>query len=167
MSFPISLKVVRQVFRLLLAFSVSLWLAGGCMFGCGNTAMASPGAVDQATAVEGDSCHSEKAHDCCATQKASKRPPVPVVQTEALLNQAQGLTSLASLPRGSMGDCPLVINSTAVTSKSNSNSPAPAYVSNAALPLPENDGEIPQKHVVTPLRPNRGPTYLRCCVFLI
>ncbi len=163
MSFLVSLKAVR----LLLAFSVSFWLAGGCMFGCGNTAMASPGTVDQATAVEGESCHTEKAHDCCAKPKAQKPRTVPVSQPKVLLNQTQGLTSLASLPRGSMGDCPLVINSTAVTSKSNSNSPAPEYASNAALPLPQNDGEIPQKHVVAPLLPNRGPTYLRCCVFLI
>lgn len=167
MSFLVSLKSVRTVVRLLLALSVSIWLAGGCMFGCGSTAMASATTVDQATAVEGESCHSEKAHDCCAKQKAPKRSNLPVLQTEILLNQTQGLTSLASLPRGSMGDCPLVINSTAVTSKSNSNSPAPAYSSNAALPLPESYGEIPQKHVVAPLLPNRGPTYLRCCVFLI
>lgn len=158
-----SLKVVR----VLLALSVSVWLAGGCMFGCGNTAMAATGAVDQATAVEGESCHTEKAHDCCSKQNAPKRSPVPVSQTEVLLKQTQGTMSLASLPRGSMSDCPLVMNSTAVTSKSNSNSPAPAYASNAALPLPENDGELPQKHVVAPLLPNRGPTYLRCCVFLI
>jgi hypothetical protein len=163
MNFLVSLKVVR----LLLALSVSFWLAGGCMLGCGNTAMASTNTVDQATVAEGESCHTEKAHDCCAKQKAQKQSPVPVSQTEVLLNQTQGLTSLASLPRGSMGDCPLVINSTAVTSKSNSNSPAPAYASNAALPLPENDGEIPQQHVVAPSLPNRGPTYLRCCVFLI
>jgi hypothetical protein len=162
MSFLVSLKLVR----IMLAFSVSLWLAGGCMFGCGSTAMAAPSAVEQATAVEGESCHTEKAHDCCAKQKAPKRSTVPVLQPEVPLNQTPGL-ALASLPRGSMGDCPLVVNSTAVTSKSNSNSPAPAYASNAALPLPANDGEIPQKHVVAPLLPNRGPTYLRCCVFLI
>ena len=167
MSFLVSLRMVRKAMRLLLAFSVSVWLAGGCMFGCGSTAMASPGAVDQATAVEGESCHTEKAHDCCSKQKAPKQSTVPVLQTEILLNQAPGFASLASLPRGSMGDCPLVVNATAVTSKNNSNSPAPAYASNAALPLPETDGEIPQKHVVAPLLPNRGPTYLRCCVFLI
>jgi hypothetical protein len=161
MSFLVSLKVVR----FLLALSVSVWLAGGCMFGCGNTAMASPAAVNQATAVEGASCHTEKAHDCCAKPKAQKRSPVP--ETRARLNLTQGLTSLASAPRGSMGECPLVINATAVTSKSNSNSPAPAYASNAALPVAEKVGEIPQKHVIAPLLPNRGPTYLRCCVFLI
>lgn len=163
MSFLVNLKVVR----FMLAVSVSVWLAGGCMFGCGNMAMASPAAIDEATAVEGESCHTEKAHDCCGKQKAQKQRPVPVLETEALLSLTQGSTSLVSPPRGSMGECPLVINSTAVTSKSNSNSPAPAYASNAALPVAENDGEIPQKHVVAPPLSNRGPTYLRCCVFLI
>lgn len=167
MSFLVSLKVVRLV----LAFSVSLWLAGGCLFGCSKMAMASPSSNGEAAAVEGDSCHSEKAHDCCSKQKAAKQSSVPEVQTEALLNQTQGfqgLMSLASFPHGSASDCHLAINSTAITStKSNSNSPAPAYASNASLPLAENDGEIPQKQIVAPLRPNRGPTYLRCCVFLI
>lgn len=162
MRFLVSLKVVR----LLLAFSVSVWLAGGCLFGCSNAAMASPSLIDEATAVEGESCHSEQAHDCCAKKKPLKRSTVPLFKTEALLNQTEALASLASLPRGSMNECPLVINSTAVTSKSNSNSPAPAFASKAVL-LPENDGEIPQKHVVAPLLSNRGPTYLRCCVFLI
>ena len=165
MSFLVSLKVVRLV----LAFSVSLWLAGGCLFGC-NMAMASQSSSDEAAAVEGDSCNSEKAHDCCSKPKAPKPRSVPEFQTEALLNQTRGfpgLTTLASFPHGSSSDCPLAINSTAITSKSNSNSPAPAYASNASLPLAENDGEIPQKQVVAPLRPNRGPTYLRCCVFLI
>lgn len=166
-----SLKVVR----LLLAFSVSVWLAGGCLFGCSNTAMAgmaSPGAVDEVTAVEGESCHIQRSHDCCAKQKTQKpktqkRTTTHAAQHEALLRQATGLASLTSMPRGSMNDCPLVINATAVTAKSNSNSPAPAYASNAALPLPRYDGEIVRKHVVAPLVPNRGPTYLRCCVFLI
>ena len=162
MSFLVSLKVVR----LILAFSVSLWLAGGCLLGC-NMAMASTSSTGAAAAVEGDSCHSEKAHDCCSKPKAPKQSSAPEFQTEALLNQTQGLTTLASFPRGSSGDCPLVIGSTAITSKSNSNSPAPAYASNASLPPAVNDGEIPQKQVVAPLRPNRGPTYLRCCVFLI
>lgn len=164
MSFLVSLKVVR----LLLAFSVSVWLAGGCLFGCSNTAMASPSAVSEATAVEGDSCHAERSHDCCAKQKTQTRPTVPVAPKQALLSQAEAAqASLTGLPRGSMNECPLVISATAVTAKSNSNSPAPAYASNAALPQLENDGETLQKHVVAPLVPNRGPTYLRCCVFLI
>jgi hypothetical protein len=162
-----SFLVSRKTLRLLLAFSVSLWLAGGCLFGCSRMAMASPVMADEATAVEGESCHTEKAHDCCGKQKAPKQSTVPLVKTEALLNQIQGLPSFASLPGGSGSECPLVINSTAITSKSNSNSPAPSYASNAALPVAENDGEILQKHVVAPLRTNRGPTYLRCCVFLI
>ncbi len=163
MSFLVSLKLVR----FLLAFSVSVWLAGGCLFGCSNMAMASHAPVAEATAVEGESCHTEQAHDCCGKQKAQKRSTVPVIRTEALLKQTETLTSLASVPRGSMNECPLVINSTAVASKSNSNSPAPAYASSAALRLSENGGELPQKHVVAPLLSNRGPTYLRCCVFLI
>ena len=160
-----SFLVSQKVLRLFLAVSVSVWLAGGCMFACGGTAMASTGPAEESAAVEGESCHTERAHDCCSKSKPPKQNPakprnIPKpIQTEA--------STLTSLPRGMMGDCPLVINSTAVTSKSESNSPDPAQATNATLPLIENSGTVVERHVVASYLPNRGPTYLRCCAFLI
>src|SRR5262245_49451380 len=63
-------RVTRNVARILLAFSISLWLAGaGCMWGCSNMAMAaesrSTSAPGQHTVVVANSCHA-KTHDCCA-----------------------------------------------------------------------------------------------------
>ncbi len=161
MSFVVSLKVVR----LFLAISVSVWLAGGCLFGCGSTAMASTAGASESPAVEGASCHTKRAHDCCS----SKSEPAPTVKTQDLIKQAltEASTTLTSLPQGMMTDCPLVISSTAVTSKSNSNLPDLAHATNATLPLVENSGVIAQERVAAPFRPNLGPTYLRCCVFLI
>ena len=49
MTFLVSQKVVR----LLLAVSVSIWLAGGCLLGCGSMATAAPRGADQA-AVEAE-----------------------------------------------------------------------------------------------------------------
>lgn len=157
MSFVTSLKVVR----LLLAVCVSVWLAGGCVLGCSNMAMAAQAGAKQSSeaAVEGESCHTARSHDCCSKAKPAKQSTIDPRQTESL-------PGLASLPRG-MSDCPLVVNSTAITSKNNGNSPDPAYATNAALPPSAAKGELPQKHVVAPLVPNRGPTYLRCCVLLI
>jgi hypothetical protein len=66
-----------------------------------------------------------------------------------------------------MRDCPLMVGATAVISKSSSNSPELAGSTTAALSLPVNDIELPQRQIVDPFLPNRGPTYLRCCVFLI
>ena len=163
MSYVVSLKVVRLV----LAISVSVWLAGGCLFGCSSTAMASTGSIEGA-AVEGESCHSKRAHDCCSKPKPEPKPAKqPGTLNIARLAQTVTSTTLSSLPQGMMGDCPLVISSTASTSKSNSNSPDPTQATNATLPVIENSDVVVQKHVVAPYLPNRGPTYLRCCAFLI
>lgn len=170
MSYLVSLKVVR----LFLAISVSVWLAGGCLFGCSSTAMAATGPTDEAAKVEGESCHAKRAHDCCSKPKPqTAKQPVATTQDIIKLGKAAKLvqtatsTTLTSLPNGMMGDCPLVISSTATTSKSNSNSPDPAQATNATLPLIENSGVVVQKHEVASFLPNRGPTYLRCCAFLI
>ena len=66
-----------------------------------------------------------------------------------------------------MSDCPLMIGATAVVSKNSSNSPEFVGTITAELPLAISGGELTQKQIVDPFLPNRGPTYLRCCVFLI
>lgn len=66
-----------------------------------------------------------------------------------------------------MTDCPLMTNGTAVTVKSSGNLPEPGCASVAVLPDIKSTSE---QILFTPDRsylPNRGPTHLRCCVFLI
>ena len=155
MTFLVSLKVVR----LLLAVSVSFWLAGGCLLGCGSMAMAAQRGEDQ-TAVEAESCQSAQEHHCCSKAKPAKQNTIDPKLTESLL-------ALATLPRGPMGDCPLAMGATAIAAKASSNSPDSDQTTNAALPLTAGNRERHQKHFAVPLVPNRGPTYLRCCVFLI
>lgn len=163
MSFLVSLKVVR----LLLAVCVSVWLAGGCLLGCGNMAMAAQ-SEEQSTeaAVEGASCHTAQAHHCCSKAAPAKQNK-PAKQNNIDPKLTQSFLALASMPRGMMNDCPLAMRGTAITSKASSNAPDSDLATNAQLPLANANGELPQKHVVAPLVPNRGPTYLRCCVFLI
>lgn len=158
MSFLVSLKVVR----LLLAVCVSVWLAGGCLLGCGNAAMAAETRGDESsqTAIEGESCHTAQAHHCCSKAKPAKQRTIDPKLTESLL-------ALSSVPRGMMSDCPLAVNATAVTSKNNSNTPNASHSTSAQLPLVAGVRELTQKHEVAPPQSNRGPTYLRCCVFLI
>jgi len=156
MSYLVSLKVVR----LLLAFSVSIWLAGGCLFGCSNTAMAASAAAPPA--VEGESCHAARAHDCCAKSKQPKHTRV-----KARVNFNEQLAGLSSLPREGMNECPLMIGATAVVTKNSSNSPDLAGATTAPIRPAISDSELPQRQVIDPFLPNRGPTYLRCCVFLI
>ena len=164
---PMSFLVSQKALRLLLAISVSVWLAGGCLFGCGATAMAAD--VSSEAAVEGESCHAPGSHDCCA--KPSAKPSAkPAKQTKINVrvnpNSNEKLAGVSSLPRR-MGDCPLMIGATAVVSKSSSSSPELIAATTEPLPLAVTDAGLPQRHVVDPFLPNRGPTYLRCCVFLI
>ena len=159
MSFLVSLKVVR----LLLAVSVSVWLAGGCLLGCGS-AMAAQDHESSQAAVEGESCHTAQKHHCCSK-------PAPAKQSTHAktfdLKLIESTLALASLPRDLMKDCPLAMNATAIAAKANTGSPEATQATNAELPVRIGNGELPQKHVIVPLAPNRGPTYLRCCVFLI
>ena len=155
--------------RVLLAFIVSVWMAGGCLFGCSNMQVMAAETVDPSTTVvEGDSCEPAAAHSCCTKPKATRQPvrtksPV-TTQKEALVATPSGL--LTSAPRG-MSDCPLMINATAVTAKSSGNVPEPGRTPVALLPRIET--QIEQAPVLSTFsfRPNRGPTHLRCCVFLI
>jgi hypothetical protein len=156
MNYLVSLKIGR----LLLAISVSIWLAGGCLFGCSNTAMAATATTQPA--VEGESCHAARAHDCCAKSKQPKQTRVKVK-----VNFTERLAGVASLPSGSMSECPLMIGATAVASKNSSNSPDIVGAITAPLRPAISNTELPQRQIVDPFLPNRGPTYLRCCVFLI
>ncbi|HJP91371.1 MAG TPA: hypothetical protein VJ875_05420 [Pyrinomonadaceae bacterium] len=130
--------------RLLLAVSVSVWMVGGCQFGC-TSAMAADTSVQTVSAA--NSCHAKHSHDCCAAKKSKKQ--------------------IARTPRGTMNDCPLVVNATAVVSKSSGHSTDPARGPVVVSPFIENTNEQPNTFVADSFPPNRDPTYLRCCVFLI
>ena len=161
MSFLVSLKVVR----VLLAVCVSVWLAGGCLMGCGSAAMAAQHNQSTQAAVEGDSCHTARTHDCCAKPEPPKQSKPKEIKIGPKLTES--VLSLTSVPRGMMSDCPLAVSATAVAAKNNSNAPDSANTTQPDSSLTAGHGELPQKHVVTPLLSNRGPTYLRCCVFRI
>ena len=154
----------NKALRLLLAVSVSVWMAGGCLFGCSNNALGAEGVEGDANVIEaGESCHAKRSHDCCTATK-----PKPKKRVAAnLKQQPAGVPSVLTTPRGMMNDCPLVVNSTAVTSKSSAPEPDPGRGPVAALPNFEKQIEHVNNIVVVSFLPNRGPTYLRCCVFLI
>jgi hypothetical protein len=154
----------KRIVRLLLSVSLSVWMAGGCLFGCSSSAMGAEvvtGTESSTQAVEsGASCHAKHSHDCCATTKPKKR----IASTS---RQLEGVASFIPAPRSAMKDCPLVVNSTAATSKSSSYLPDPGRAPTAFLPQFDKLTELPDNTLVVPFLPNRGPTHLRCCVFLI
>jgi len=151
----------NKIVRLLLVFSVSIWMAGGCLFGCSNGAMAADVVDDSVPTVEaGESCHAAQSHHCCATKKAKQ-------QVVSKVRQPVGLPSFMPGPRDLMKDCPLIVNATAATSKSSTHVPNPARVPATVLPSFEKQTEAAHNLPVVSFLPNRGPTHLRCCVFLI
>lgn len=153
----------NKLLRLLLAVSVSIWMAGGCLFGCSNTAMGAEVTQSSANVVDaGNSCHATRSHDCCtaAKPKAKKR----VVSN--FKHQLAHVPNFVPSPRG-MNECPLMVNSTAVTSKNSSHVPDPGRAPVTALPSFEKQTEQTDNTLVASFLPNRGPTHLRCCVFLI
>ena len=135
----------NKAVRLLLAVSVSLWMAGGCLLGCANSAMGAETTQSSENVIEaGSSCHARHAKQ-----------------------ELLGVPSFVPSPRGIMNECPLVVNSTAVTSKNSTYVPEPGRGPITALPSFEKQIVHKDNTRVAPFLPNRGPTHLRCCVFLI
>jgi len=151
----------NKVVRLVLAINVSIWMAGGCLFGCSNSVMAA-GVVDDSTPTieAGESCHAVQSHHCCPATKAKK-------QVTRSVRQPVGLPSFVPGPNDLMKDCPLAVNATAATSKSSTHVPDPGHVSAAVLPSLNQQTTNAKNVSVVSFLADRGPTHLRCCVFLI
>lgn len=173
-----------KAFRISLALILSLWIAGaGCMLGCQNmvasAAVGEPAegqpAAHLALVVSGEACASNQSHDCCAKKRAeakvkasestSRSTARPSLQTAALVSQRD---SLNPAPSGGMRECPLALSRAVAVTKTSAGKQLAAPV---ALPLDALPSEtsFDQHSFLSPLArlPNRGHTYLRCCVFLI
>ena len=157
---------------------LSLWIAGaGCMFGCenmitaaGTGADASSGEHGPATIVSDESCASTGSHDCCAQKKASTQAK-PQAKTRVSLQLATRLVLSESLNpsrSGGMSECPLALSrAVAITKATDNKQLADSVATGFTAPL---ISDSPEQHTaLSPMArlPNRGHTYLRCCVFLI
>jgi hypothetical protein len=132
----------NKALRLLLAVSVSIWMAGGCMLGCSNSTMGAAMTQSSENVIDtGHSCHAKRSN--------------------------ANVPSFVPSPQGMMTDCPLVVNSTAVTSKNSIHVPDPGRGPITALPGFEKQIAHADNTLVAPFLPDLGPTHLRCCVFLI
>jgi hypothetical protein len=156
-----------RLVRVLLALVVAFWITGaGCLFGCENmtSAMASANsetsASNLATVVSGDACASMQSHDCCAKHRGKTS-----AQRRTVTGAAQGIEIIGISP--AMTDCPLAINATAALANPRTDQSKTIALTNSAI----NQNLEPLEHrgaFLHPLRlPNRGHTYLHCCVFLI
>ena len=171
MSFFSSIKIVRVV----LAVAVALWMAGaGCMLGCEN--MVTAEASNNATSSEnltivaaGDACASAHSHDCCAKsgKHGSKSKKIGGGNAARQRSDAALISGFANRHSGMMENCPLAVNATAAISKAKPDESSSAYALSRATPTIPNTLEQTFPLATPPRLPNRGHTYLHCCVFLI
>ena len=129
----------------------------------------SPAADQSALAVDDDTIVVVSGHSCCKSQPSSAEAGVgQLSRGNAILGIEILPAKLGGLPppSGAMSCCPLMNAAAAVVAKPRVNDATAAAIESATLPAL-------LKHISTaplsaPLRlPNRGHTYLRCCVFLI
>ncbi|MGH9959490.1 MAG: hypothetical protein ACREBC_20580 [Pyrinomonadaceae bacterium] len=152
---------------------LSLWLAGiGCIMGCEGvlgsaiqpgTSGIQPPAHSTNDVVSGDACASDSSHHCCK-KRTSKAEP----QTErhSSATTVRPMTDRSSSEVG--GRCPLAVSRAVVLAKklqAKDLDTSPAFGQSI---IPAN-GFLEQTTSLSkpPRLPNRGHTYLRCCVFLI
>jgi hypothetical protein len=174
-----------RIVRVSLALAVAFWMAGaGCLLGCGGMTSAAVlsnietpknSTVIVATGSACASMHSS--HDCCAkngpsVSKATSKPvsdkpqlvanPREKIEAEAY----DKLKFVEELP-ATMMDCPLAVSATAALSKAGPDQSNVALSSTSGRTALSNSLER-NSAFARPLRPpNRGHTYLLCCVFLI
>ena len=174
------LGVLTKIVRGSLGLALSLWIAGaGCMFGCQNmTAFAATGekAVEHesslAAIVSGDACAASGSHDCCAKKKTEAGAKTKNANKRLTLKLATLISQSESLNTGpSSGgrECPLALSrAIAITKRSDNNrqSATPIVIAKTTPEVPVPTAQ--HAALSRPSRlPNRGHTYLRCCVFLI
>lgn len=164
---------IRSV-RVTLSLVVALWMAGaGCLLGCGNmTAMASASEQHSTETAEvistGDSCAAMHGHDCCAKRAAkTSTEEAPADSNEAPANADAAVLEHDGVSSSAM-DCPMAVTATAALSKVQQHDDT-SIVLTADSPRAIFSNLTEQgRTLAPPLRlPNRGHTYLRCCVFLI
>jgi len=165
-----------RIIRFLLAPLLSFWVAGGgCLIGCegivaaaaivpsSRTETHSGHSGSKATIVaSGHACSSSGSHSCCSKNANEAKPAAKQISKSNTT-----LATVGGSSSGMMEGCPLAVGKAAVAAKIRKDevSAAPA-ISHPALPA-ENFLEQTSP-LSTPARlPNRGHTYLRCCVFLI
>lgn len=159
-----------KVTRVLLAVSVSVWMAGGCLFGCGNmNAMAAGATPTSASAAGDENCRVvQQTHSCC-TRPGAQKPKAKAKTSLRLTKDTRGAFPSGTLtaPPHGMKDCPLLANNSAAISKTSSSQPDPGRTPVTVLPSIESLNEQARVTIGSLYVPNRGPTHLRCCVFLI
>ena len=165
------------IVRFVLAPLLSLWVAGGgCLIGCEGMVAAATSArrssserhsghhsARKATIVaSGHACSSGGSHSCGSKNARQAKPEV-----KRTSKSDTALVTLGGSSSGMMKDCPLAVGRAAIAAKIRNNEVAAAPVLAHSILPAENVLERTSPLSPPARLPNRGHTYLRCCVFLI
>ena len=165
-----------RIVRFMLAPLLSFWVAGaGCLLGCEGMAAAAsnepPNSSHQTKrtptiVASGQACSSAKSHGCCSS-KAGEPVTSETKAPQATAEKPNGKPIASRRPSSGPVSCPFAISRAVAVSKAQGGEKNAAVLS--AHSTPETQGFAEQ---LVPLSrqlrlPNRGHTYLRCCVFLI
>jgi hypothetical protein len=110
----------------------------------------------------GHACSATGSHNCC-----SKKAVEPKPEPKRVSNSKTNLDTVGGSSSGMMQGCPLALGKATLAAKIRENESAAApIVSHSIL---RADDLLEQTSPLSPPArlPNRGHTYLRCCVFLI
>jgi len=141
----------------LLAVALVLWLAGiGCFFGC-EFRVSAAAVVEPSAVEEGETCATlAGGHDCCAEKRQALKERGGHLSLKTSLPPAPGQSACcAFVPQPSDPARKIKLEETPATL-------APATVLPALSVKNLSAENLPILRV-----PDRGSTYLRCCVFLI
>jgi hypothetical protein len=157
-----------RILRVVLALTVALWMGGaGCMFGCENMTTAAASSETRTLSLSivasGDACSAMQSHDCCARHgKKSAAKTEADTSSDAALGPPQFSGTSQTII-----DCPLAANAVVALAKSSFEQTSVALSVTGAKNSFSESPE-PARSSARSLRlPNRGHTYLCCCVFLI
>lgn len=160
-----------RITRVTLSLAVALWMAGaGCLLGCESgvaaaSINAAPPAESQSLVASGATCAAHSASAKHGVKSSGSKSTNESKTTKQ--SSASTLTLACGAGSSGMMDCPLAVNATAALSKAG---PDTAKVSLALTNVsdPRLSNLEQRTALARPLRlPNRGHTYLHCCVFLI
>jgi hypothetical protein len=173
-----------RIVRFVLAPILSLWIAGaGCMLGCeGMVAAAAtvPGSGQERHSVHhsepkatlvasGHACSSNGSHSCCGKNSTEPKSAAKHTRKSAAKQSSKLDEALVTVGGSSSGmvSCPLAVSRAAIAAKIRTSDVAAAPVPAHSI-LPPGNVQEQTAFLSKPLRlPNRGHTYLHCCVFLI
>ena len=159
-----------RLVRFILAPVLSLWVAGlGCMMGCEGFVKAAE--TNPGVTAKPHSGHKStivaSGHACSSGHARAKNAGEARPQAQRTRTADRALITADKPSSGRMKGCPLAVSRVAVITKTRgdeaNSSPALTHSTLPAENFPEQTAPLS----IPPRLPNRGHTYLRCCVFLI